>query len=220
MNVNCSTCLELLTPSDDLSSAPCGHTFHSYCIIQWFETGKSNCPQCRAKCHEKQLRRVYFTEAANVSLDSQTSVNTLQDRLDSLTFKLRCSDNEIKNANEAKDNAIAQAVALRDEIRHVESKLSSVKQDIIDIKQENRILRGQKEKTEKSRKEVKELSEKLEQYQHIDFVIKASASDVNNKLHELRDFSKTTKESTIMIGKYYVNSIICKKILYTTTDGV
>ena len=46
MRVQCSTCLELLTPSDDLTCTPCGHVFHMACVIQWFEN-KKNCPQVR-----------------------------------------------------------------------------------------------------------------------------------------------------------------------------
>ena len=201
MNVNCSTCLELLTPSDDLSSAPCGHIFHSCCILQWLETGKSSCPQCRSKCYEKQLRRVYFTEAANITLDTQSNVNTLQDRLDSLTFQLRCSENNLKTANEGKEKSIVQAIALREELREVERKLSSTKEQIVDIKAENRLLRGEKSKSDKAKKEAKELSERLKEYEHIQFIINESASKVNQKLHELCDFSKATKESTIIIGK-------------------
>ena len=44
MRVQCSTCLELLTPSDDLTCTPCGHVFHMACVVQWFEN-KKNCPQ-------------------------------------------------------------------------------------------------------------------------------------------------------------------------------
>ena len=44
--MQCSTCLELLTPSDDLTCTPCGHVFHMACVIQWFEN-KKNCPQVR-----------------------------------------------------------------------------------------------------------------------------------------------------------------------------
>ena len=44
MRVQCSTCLELLAPGDDLTCTPCGHVFHMACVIQWFET-KKNCPQ-------------------------------------------------------------------------------------------------------------------------------------------------------------------------------
>lgn len=200
MNVNCSTCLELLSPSDDISSAPCGHVFHSPCILQWIETGKSSCPQCRAKCLERQLRRVYFTEAANVTLDSQTSVNTLQDRLDSLTFKLRCSEKELKEANESKDKAVAQAVALRLELKETENRLSKAKEEKALAKQEYRLMLQEKDKIEKAKKKAKDLELKLEQYKHIDFIINGTSVEVNKKLHELGDYSKATKDSTIIIG--------------------
>ena len=202
MNVNCSTCLELLTPSADLSSAPCGHIFHSHCIIQWLETGKSNCPQCRAKCVEKQLRRVFFTEAASIILDSQSNVNTLQDRLDSLTFKLRCSENELKVSNEAKDKAVAQAVGLREELRSTEIKLSKVKEEIAITSANARILRQENKKLEQTKKRAKDLEDMLETYKHMDFIINETSSAVNEKLHDLCDFSKSTRESTIIIGKH------------------
>jgi TRAF-interacting protein len=204
MNVNCSTCLELLTPSADLSSAPCGHIFHSLCIIQWFETGKSSCPQCRARCFEKQLRRVFFTEAANVTLDSQSNVNTLQDRLDSLTFKLRCSENELKVANESKNKAVAQAVGLREEFRDTEVKLIKIKEEIATKVAECRILRQENKKIEQAKKKAKELEEKVEMYKHIDFVINETSSAVKQKLHENGDYSKSSHDSAIIIGKHSV----------------
>ena len=43
MRVQCSTCLELLTPEDDLTCTPCGHVFHLACVIQWFENKKGTC---------------------------------------------------------------------------------------------------------------------------------------------------------------------------------
>ena len=193
--------MDLLTPSADLSSAPCGHIFHSHCIIQWLETGKSNCPQCRAKCFEKQLRRVFFTEAANISLDSQSNVNTLQDRLDSLTFKLRCSENELKVANESKDKAVAQAVGLRDELRDTEVKLNKVKEERAATAGDCRMLRQENKNIKHLKKREKDLEEELEMYKHIKFIINESSSAVNEKLHEQCDFSKSTRESTIIIGK-------------------
>ena len=128
-------------------------------------------------------------------------MNTLQDRLDSLTFQLRCSENNLKTANEGKEKSIVQAIALREELREVERKLSSTKEQIVDIKAENRLLRAEKSKSDKTKKEAKELSERLKEYEHIQFIINESASKVNQKLHELCDFSKATKESTIIIGK-------------------
>ena len=60
MRVNCSTCLELLTPSDNLVCTPCGHVFHVHCVMQWFES-KKNCPQCRHSANEKNIRYNIWT---------------------------------------------------------------------------------------------------------------------------------------------------------------
>ena len=68
MRVSCTTCLELLTASDELSSVPCGHVFHTQCILQWFETGKSNCPQCRSRTKESQGWYLIGPDNNNLSL--------------------------------------------------------------------------------------------------------------------------------------------------------
>ena len=34
MKIVCSICLELITASEDVSSVPCGHVFHTHCILQ------------------------------------------------------------------------------------------------------------------------------------------------------------------------------------------
>ena len=44
MRLQCSTCLERMSPEEDLGSTPCGHVFHMVCVLQWFEN-KKNCPQ-------------------------------------------------------------------------------------------------------------------------------------------------------------------------------
>ena len=127
MNVNCSTCLELLTPSDELSSVPCGHVFHTPCILQWLETGKNNCPQCRTRCRENQLRRVYFTEGVESS--TQSDANTLQNRLDSITFQLRCSESEKKSFKESVDELTAKNVGLKEEFKNLEKKYKKIKEE-------------------------------------------------------------------------------------------
>ena len=114
MNVNCSTCLELLTPSDELSSVPCGHVFHTPCILQWLETGKNNCPQCRTRCRENQLRRVYFTEGVESS--TQSDANTLQNRLDSV-------ESGKKSFQETLDELTAKNIdTVKEEFKNLEKK--------------------------------------------------------------------------------------------------
>jgi len=205
MNVNCSTCLELLTPSAELSSAPCGHVFHTTCILQWMETGKNNCPQCRTKCLTKQLRRIYFTEGVDITSSSQDSA-ALNDRVDSLTFQVRCLETEKKNACEERDKYSAQATALREELRSVEQRLSKAKEQALDYKAANSMLQGEKRKADKAKAEATELREKMDLMKNIEFVVNASAPEVNNKLHQMGDYSKASRELS------YVNVTLKKEL--------
>jgi hypothetical protein len=43
----CSICLESLSPPQMIIRLPCNHTFHSKCILLWFEK-ELICPNCRA----------------------------------------------------------------------------------------------------------------------------------------------------------------------------
>jgi len=44
----CGVCLENFKWLDNLVELPCKHTYHSGCIMRWFET-KCTCPTCRFK---------------------------------------------------------------------------------------------------------------------------------------------------------------------------
>ena len=90
MRVQCSTCLELLTPDDDLTCTPCGHVFHLACVVQWFET-KKNCPQCRHSANERTLRKIYLAEIGG---ESTLDPNDLQNQLDNAQFQLRLKEAE------------------------------------------------------------------------------------------------------------------------------
>lgn len=153
MLINCSTCLELLTPSCELSSAPCGHVFHSDCINKWLETGKKNCPQCRSKCSFNQLRRIFFTEGVDISQD--VDANTLQNKLDSVTFQLRCCETEKKNAHEKVNELSAHKIALKEEFKELERKYKTNADEMLMLKNQVQCFRAKK-------KEVKWLAKKFE----------------------------------------------------------
>ena len=196
MNVNCSTCLELLNPSDELSSVPCGHVFHTSCINQWLDTGKSNCPQCRTKCRASQLRRIYFTQGLDVS---QSSATDLQHKLDSLTFQVRCLEKEKKKAVEGQETSSAQAVALREEVRTLEARLASAKEEAESCKAQSRLLLGEKRKADRAKQEATQLREKLNLLKDIEFVVNSSSAEVNQKMHQMGDYSKTSKDLSYQI---------------------
>ena len=56
---NCSVCLESIKPENDkddsynkkvLLKLPCGHIFHSVCIMKWLIECNYKCPVCRKSC--------------------------------------------------------------------------------------------------------------------------------------------------------------------------
>lgn len=174
MNVNCSTCLELLTPSCELSSAPCGHVFHSNCIARWLDTGKGNCPQCRTKCKNNQLRRIFFTEGIDIS-SQNLDTNVLQNKVDSLTFQVRCSDAEKKKLQDQVNELTAKQLAIKEDYVVIERKYNNSKDDVASFKNQVKILQGEKQRFKDAMKKCRDLEEKLQKYQTIEVSLQGTA---------------------------------------------
>ena len=61
LNSSCPTCLESFSQSCHIFSTPCGHIFHKNCILRWLE-GQASCPQCRQRCQQNTLQRIYLND--------------------------------------------------------------------------------------------------------------------------------------------------------------
>ncbi|KAL3535952.1 hypothetical protein ACH5RR_004413 [Cinchona calisaya] len=46
----CSVCLEQFKAGENLMRLPCGHRFHSRCLVPWLENN-AYCPCCRMECY-------------------------------------------------------------------------------------------------------------------------------------------------------------------------
>jgi len=196
MNVNCSTCLELLGAGDDLSCPPCGHVFHTACIEQCIENTKK-CPLCRSTIRSNGLRRIFLTQGADGATQADSSV--LQNRVDQLTFDKRMLETEKKKAVEGCQKAEVQAVALREEVRDLEAKLSYAKEETQSCRAQTSLMMGEKKKADRAKREAEELREKLALFKNIEFVVNGSSAEVNQKMHQMGDYSKTSKDLTYMI---------------------
>lgn len=50
----CAVCLEELSSEHTHALDGCGHTFHSGCLISWFQRGRISCPTCRSDAHQSE----------------------------------------------------------------------------------------------------------------------------------------------------------------------
>ena len=147
MRISCTTCLELLTASDELSSVPCGHVFHTQCILQWFETGKSNCPQCRTRAQERQLRKLYLNEAMDATMAAgegsgggEADASALQNKVDSLKFELRIANGEKKKLGEERDSLAAKNLALKEDAVRSERTKNEAREEAANLRTQMRYM--------------------------------------------------------------------------------
>lgn len=204
MRVSCTTCLELLTASDELSSVPCGHVFHTQCILQWFETGKSNCPQCRSRTKESQLRKLYLNEAMDSTMavgdgGGEADEGALHNKIDSLKFELRMANTDKKKLGEERDSLAAKNLALKEDAVRSERTKNEAREETANMKTQMRYVQAEKHAYRKAKEESAELREKLELYKAVDEMVRGSMGEVNNRLHDIGDFSKASRELSIII---------------------
>ena len=81
MNIACSTCLEPFTSISDISSTPCGHVFHTNCIIAWLKNGRKSCSQCQRNLHEDQIIKLYLSEGNSESRELRSEILRLNNYL-------------------------------------------------------------------------------------------------------------------------------------------
>uniref|UniRef100_A0A182KAX0 RING-type domain-containing protein n=1 Tax=Anopheles christyi TaxID=43041 RepID=A0A182KAX0_9DIPT len=96
MNVACPICHDAFVCSTHAVTTTCGHMFHHNCILQWLERS-STCPQCRNRCNQSELVKMYFHMSSNYEAsNAEDNVGSLEEKLDELTLKIRQQEEILK----------------------------------------------------------------------------------------------------------------------------
>ena len=90
LHFHCPTCLDPLSPEDDLRCPPCGHVFHYNCLLTWFDNKRASgdppdCPQCRKVTDtesEYYLLKLYLAAEADIDQQENQESAELQCKLD------------------------------------------------------------------------------------------------------------------------------------------
>eukprot|EP00092_Neocalanus_flemingeri_P007824 GFUD01008445.1.p1 GENE.GFUD01008445.1~~GFUD01008445.1.p1 ORF type:complete len:419 (-),score=157.21 GFUD01008445.1:144-1400(-) len=195
MRVQCSTCLELLTPGDDLTSTPCGHVFHMACVIQWFEN-KKNCPQCRQSANERNLRKIYLAETDG---EPEVDADNLQNQLDSAKFQLRCKEGERSKFAEKNKEVEEMLRKQKEELKTLERSRQKYKEQADALRTQSRALQEERFRYEEARREVEELRHKLESFKSVELSIRGQEGELNKFLHERGAFDSKTRDLATLV---------------------
>jgi TRAF-interacting protein len=71
------------------------------CLMQWMERSKS-CPQCRNKCTERNIIRIYFNNQPNLDTSNVNQANLLES-IDNMTLQMREKEQTLKEVRQQKE---------------------------------------------------------------------------------------------------------------------
>lgn len=181
MNLNCVICAELFSQSDEVYVTTCGHMFHYPCLRQWLERSKT-CPQCRQKCYDKNVHRIYFNIA---NLDtSRVDVGTLQEKLENVELKNKMSEKELEKAREEIQELKSIQKKTMKTISALEKKVEQKNFLILSFNEQMNILKCENKLVDQLRKENKDLKSQIELMGSVEAVLTSTTSDVEKMLQE------------------------------------
>lgn len=183
-------CGDLCVSSDEVSSTPCGHTFHSLCIIQWIERSKS-CPQCRHKATEKSLVKLYFDSGGDESVIEDP--DTLQHMINSMKFQVRLKDGEISKVKESNSKLNKQNKGLREECKTIMKQLGDKESTNLALKSQLKFMEQYKAEAEKAKQNASSLHNQLIKFQNVELILSGTAKDVENMMSSYSDSSESVR---------------------------
>uniref|UniRef100_A0A182JYN0 RING-type domain-containing protein n=1 Tax=Anopheles christyi TaxID=43041 RepID=A0A182JYN0_9DIPT len=179
MHLACPICSDLFLPSAEVDITPCGHMFHHLCLLQWLERSKT-CPQCRNRCTEARLVKVYFNVTSN--LDTSEDNASLLEKLDNLTLKVREQQKQLKTFEEKATDHKGEQKKMRKTLLGLEEELRTKNTALFALKHEMDMLRGDRKTLAKVQEELDSVKTKLQSYAAVKQALEATAQEVEQML--------------------------------------
>lgn len=205
MRVVCTICTDQI--KDNLCAAPCGHTFHYQCLSQWLLHGK-NCPQCRERCLERNIIRLYVNTPSDTSMveSSLLDPQELQEKLSLQKDLMAHKDKALAEARESLDAIQEEMLAWQAQHRDTHRKL-------VNEQASNAVLKRELKEAEENRQEVKKLRSRVGTLEGVEKVLRGSKEDVDELVAAHRNSSSTLAMLVVALKRDY-------KVLKEKKDGL
>lgn len=128
----CPVCKDTLSRGCDIVMAPCGHTYHEFCLSEWLKT-KPSCPQCRKQAPRTRVKKLFFDYVEDPTFTSdepEAKVARLQAELEARDSKVVLCEALVSNLQtscNALEAKVARAKAALDEEKELRRKERSEK---------------------------------------------------------------------------------------------
>ncbi|XP_075167410.1 TRAF interacting protein no poles [Haematobia irritans] len=184
LNLNCVICAELFSQADDVHVTTCGHLFHIVCLKTWIQRSKT-CPQCRNKCTERNIFRVYFN-LANLDV-SRIDVGSLQEQLDNANLQLKMKERELSKAEEQIKSSKETQKKCMKTIAGLEKEVKSNSFIVLNYVEKIKMLQNQVKVMESLRAEVTNLKAQIESMNGINTLLTSSMTEAEKLLKNESD---------------------------------
>jgi TRAF-interacting protein len=156
---------------------------------------KKDCPQCRSKCTNRNIFRIYFNNLPNLD-SSQVDSATLIDKLDNLTLAMREKEMKMKTIDEEKTKLESTLSSKEKKIKTLDEKVASNNQLIATMRHEMDLLRTHRSSFLQLENENCELKSKLELMAAVESVLMASQGEIDDVLKQKFSY----KDLCVMVG--------------------
>lgn len=156
---------------------------------------KKDCPQCRSRCTERSIFRIYFNNLPNLDTPQVNSANLIES-IDNLTLQVREKDLKLKRIEEEKSDLETTVQKKDKQIKKLDALSAQHNQIIATMKHEIDLLSTSRASYKIIENENEELRSKLELMQSVESVLSASQKEVDEVMKQ----NLSAKDLSVMVG--------------------
>ncbi|KAG8178433.1 hypothetical protein JTE90_025725 [Oedothorax gibbosus] len=180
MNFSCPICLDLFV-GNDICATPCGHVFHSKCILKWTDSSKA-CPECRKNLTRNNVIKLYFNTSHNDTLPTTNAC--LQNDLDSKDAELKGKDRELSLAKSKIKDLQEHSAKIEEMHQTMYQKYLAAESNLTSAKLQLQRIHKLETKVQQLTKENDRLESQVTQFSHIHTVLEGNQQEAEEVLRE------------------------------------
>ncbi|XP_061148295.1 E3 ubiquitin-protein ligase TRAIP [Syngnathus typhle] len=181
----CTICCELLDNSKDVAAINCGHTFHSTCLLQWFQSAPTKtCPTCRKQAGTRQIiYKLYFDSGSEEARSANPE--SLADELHRLKAALSLKERDCRDKQKT-------LVDLKNTVEMQSKDLDSVRKELLEkgtlcsaLRKQMTYLETQHVDTQAAKDETRRLRTKIKTYENMAVLLQGQRTEVESMITDM-----------------------------------